>query len=85
MASKKRSSKKTAKPKRADQHAVRRLLSALEGLPRPARRVLSRNIDGFKKQYPDLFDVMFKDVDSEHYRDIERQIEDWQEQKRKEV
>lgn len=83
MPQKKRPSKRTAKDKRAGDQAVRQLLAALDGLPRPARRVLSRNIDGFKKQYPDLFDVMFKDVDSEYYREVvERGIEQWQDEKR---
>lgn len=87
MAQKKRSSKKrsTVKSKRADQQAVRQLLSALEGLPRPARAVLSKNINGFRRSYPKLYDVMFKDVDSEHYREFERHLERMQERKRRDA
>lgn len=80
MAQKKRSKRSAAKCD--GQQAVRRLLDALDGLPRPARRTLGRNIDAFKRHYPELYDVMFKDVDSEHYREFERHLERAQQRQR---
>ena len=71
--------------KRDRDQAVRRLLETFDGQPRPARRTLSKRVDQFKQQYPRLYEVMFRDVDSPRYRAFEMLLEQEAERQRRRV
>lgn len=60
---------------------VQQLAKALDALPAPARAVFD-NIENFKRRYPRLYEVMFRNVDTKHYREFERHLEQLQQQKR---
>lgn len=95
MAQKKRSSKRKVSPKQKRfakrqetrqqplplSDTVQQLAQVLDSLPAPARAVFD-NAERFKRRYPRLYEVMFRDVNSKRYRDVERDIERWQKDKR---
>lgn len=82
MVQKKRSSKR---PRKQPEFNVTQITKALSALPLPARAIVRERIDDidrFRQQYPDLYELMFKNVDCERYREFEREIERAQRQKR---
>lgn len=90
MAQKKRLSKRKASPKKKrsgnqDGEPLQLTLAlrkALAGLPKPARAVFER-ADEFRRLYPELYELITRDVDSPDYRRrVERRIERVQKQKR---
>lgn len=59
-------------------NTVQELAKALQALPLPARAIFDQQInslDKFKRQYPRLYDVMFKNIDSKRYREFEQHLE----------
>lgn len=57
---------------------ARGVARSYDHLPIPAQQFLAAQIDGlldFRDKYPRTFDVMFKNVDSESYREFESQLE----------
>ena len=80
---KRRSSKR--KPADKPDDTVTAIAKALAALPKPARAIVGAHIDDldkFRRRYPRLYEVMFKNVDSEHYREFERQLERAQQRER---
>lgn len=85
MTQKKRETKRRTSGKQKRHPTVIEIAKALDALPLPARAIVSKRIDDidrFRRQYPDLYDLMFKEVDSKDCRRVERQIERVQQQKR---
>jgi hypothetical protein len=85
MTQKKRSSKRRPLAKPEQDNSILEITEALNALPLPARAIVNEHIkdlDKFRQRYPRLYNVMFKDADSKHYRAFERHLERVQEQKR---
>lgn len=70
--------KKSSIRRRTKADSVTEISSALSALPRPARAIVRKRIDDldeFRQQYPDLYEVMFKEIDARDIRRIERNLE----------
>ena len=88
MAKKKRTSKRRLSVQPTQNTAIVEITAALSALPLPARAIVNEHIkdlDKFRRRYPRLYDVMFKSVDSKHYREFEQQLEQLQERKRRDA